>query len=101
MKVVGILPELLVVEAGKEGRRRGKDRTIERGDKSPKRLLITLTKIQAGESMTYLSGIIRDNSAKATIKTPLLKSFIKFALISSVIIIIKPISGLLSSLASD
>lgn len=45
MKVVGILPELPVIEIGKEGKTEEESRAIERGDKFSKGLLITLVKI--------------------------------------------------------
>lgn len=68
-----ILPELLVVGASKEKRKVDKDKTIKKGDKSLKRFLIILAKIQTKESMTSLSKMIQDYLAKTIKKTLLLK----------------------------
>ena len=86
MKVVGILPELPVMEIGKEKKTREKSRAIEKGDKFSKGLLITLVRIWAKESMAYLFGIIWDNLSKMTRGTPLLKFLIKSALISLLVV---------------
>lgn len=88
-----ILLELPVICAGKKRRRREKSRTIEKKDKSRKRLLITSIRIWSVKSMTCFSGTIQDNWAKITTETPLLKSLIKFALILLVVVMIKSISG--------
>lgn len=82
-----------MVGADKRGRKKEKSRAIEKGDKSPKGLLIMLARIQAEESMTYLSEMIQDNLAKMTIKILSLQSLIRFALISPVIIMIKSVSS--------
>ena len=55
---MGILPELLVVGASKGAKRREEGRVIQRRDKFPKRMLITLAKIWAEESMACLFGTI-------------------------------------------
>lgn len=101
MKVIGILSELPEVGVGKERRRGEESRAIERGDKSLKRLLITLVRIWVRESMTCLSGTMRNNLAKSTTEILLLKFLIRSALMSLVIVMIKFASGLLPGQASD
>ncbi len=97
---MGILPELPVVGVGKKERRGEEDRAIKKGDKSPKRLLITLAKIRAEEFMTCLSETMQDNTAKTIIGIPFLKFWIRSALISPLIIMIKFVSGPLPGLSS-
>lgn len=94
---MGKLLKLPVVGVGKEGKRGEKGWAIERGDKSPKELLILLTKIRERESMACLSRTMRDNSAKTTKRIPLLKSFIRSALISPIVVKIKSVFGPLLS----
>lgn len=88
-----ILLKLPVIRAGKKRRRKEKSRTIEKKDKSRKRLLITSIKIWSVKSMTCFFGTMQDNWAKITTETLLLKSLIKFALILLVVVMIKSISG--------
>ncbi len=97
---MGILPKLPVVRVSKKIKKKKRGKAIKRGDKSLKRLLITLAKIWGEESIIYLSKTIQDNLAKTTTGTLLLKFLIRSTLISPIVVIIKSISSPLLGLAS-